>query len=229
MKISADFQPEEDKYKMASKRGEDTSALENSGLLGEAKTYFKRMEGGDEETLSMWRRFRALSIEQYKLTYSRLNIHFTEYVGESQVRQEVMNELEQHLLEKGVATQDRGATIVDFTKPGAKERDVAIIRNRNGTSNYLLRDIGAAVQRYRQYHMESMYYVVMSEQETHLRRLFKILELLGEPYSNIANKSKHISYGKVSNCRARHDEFEPKSHFITDHGDVDSTWYRQVS
>ncbi|KAL1848702.1 hypothetical protein VTK73DRAFT_10091 [Phialemonium thermophilum] len=51
--ISADLQPEKDAYKSAGKRGEDTSALESQGLLGEAKVYFKRMEHGDEEAIQL--------------------------------------------------------------------------------------------------------------------------------------------------------------------------------
>lgn len=83
VQISADFKPEEDEYKAVAKRGEDTSKLEEQGLLGEAKSYFKRMEDGDEEALSLWRRFRALSIEKYQELYSHLNISFTDYLGES--------------------------------------------------------------------------------------------------------------------------------------------------
>lgn len=52
VKTSADFQPEEDEFKAAGKRGEDTAILESRGLLGEVKAYFKRMEDGDEEALA---------------------------------------------------------------------------------------------------------------------------------------------------------------------------------
>jgi arginyl-tRNA synthetase len=147
VKISADFKPEEDEYKAAGKRGEDTAILENQGLLGEAKAYFKRMEDGGEEALALWRKFREISVEKYKTTYARLNIHFTDYSGESTVSRETMEMAEQVLLEKGIAERDNGAVLIDFKKHGAKKLDVALIRNRNGTSNYLLRDIGAAIQR----------------------------------------------------------------------------------
>lgn len=59
VKINAKFKPEEEAYKEASKRGDDTAVLESQGLLGEAKNYSKRMENGDEELLALWREFRA--------------------------------------------------------------------------------------------------------------------------------------------------------------------------
>ncbi|KAI1500274.1 arginyl-tRNA synthetase [Biscogniauxia marginata] len=203
VKISADFQPEEDEFKAAGKRGEDTSELESKGLLGEAKAYFKRMEDGDEEALQLWRRFRSLSIKRYNETYARLNIHFTDYSGESQVKQETMEKAEKILTDRGVTEIDKDASIIDFEKHGAKKLGVAIIRNRNGTSNYLLRDVGAAIQREDTYHFDEMLYVVMSEQETHLNRLFKILDLMGERYSTWSKKMKHITFGKVIGMSTR--------------------------
>lgn len=116
VRISADFQPEEDEFKAAGKRGEDTAKLESQGLLGEAKTYFKKMEDGNEEALQLWRRFRELSIERYKATYARLNIRFTDYSGESQVRQETMKKAEDTLGSRGISETDEGAVIVDFKK-----------------------------------------------------------------------------------------------------------------
>lgn len=104
---------------------------------------------------------------------------------------------ERILLEKGIAEQDNGAVLIDFKKHGAKKLDVAMVRNRNGTSNYLLRDIGAAIQRHQTYNMDKMIYVVMSEQEAHLQRLFKILDLMGGEYAALARKIQHVTFGKV--------------------------------
>lgn len=195
VKISALIKPEEDKIKTARKEGKDAR------LLGEARSYFKRMEEGDEELLTLWRRFRALSIERYKATYARLNIYFDEYSGESQVKPESMARAESILQEKGISEVDQGATIIDFKKHGAPKLDVAIIRNKNGTTNYLLRDVGAAIECWEKYRFDRMIYVVMSEQDIHLRRLFKILELTG--YGEGASRTGHVNFGKVQGMSTR--------------------------
>ncbi|KAH8893655.1 arginyl-tRNA synthetase [Thozetella sp. PMI_491] len=203
VKISADFKPEDDAYKAAAKLGQDTAKLETQGLLGEAKAYFKRMEDGDEEALALWRRFRALSIEKYKETYARLNIHFTDYSGESKAKKETMETAERLLNDRGIIEPKDGAWIVDFNKHGTKGYGVAIARNRNGTSNYLLRDIGTAIQRDEEYVFDEALYVVMSEQEMHLKRLFKVLELMGGEHAALSKKMKHISFGKVNGMSTR--------------------------
>ena len=161
------------------------------------------MEDGDEEALSLWRRFRDLSIEKYKSTYSRLNIFFDEYSGESQVKQESMEKAEAILREKGVSEVSDGATVIKFEKFKAKDLQTAIIRNRNGTSNYLLRDIGAAIQRWETYNFDRSIYVVMSEQTTHLQRLFKTMQLLGPPYEEASKRMEFIPFGKVAGMSTR--------------------------
>jgi arginyl-tRNA synthetase len=80
---------------------------------------------------------------------------------------------------------------------------VAIIRNRNNTTNYILRDVGGAIQCYEQFNFDEMIYVVMSEKDVHLQRLFKILELMGGPYEEMAKRVHHMIFGKVMGMSTR--------------------------
>lgn len=203
VKISALFKPEEDACKLARKNGEDVTELETSGLLGEVKDYFKAMEEGDKEKLALWERFRTMSIERYKLSYSRLNIVFDEYSGESQIKTSSMNDAEAILKDRGAAEMNEGATIVDFAKQGAPKLDRSILRNNNGTTNYLLRDVGAAIERAEKFSFDKMIYVVMSQQDVHLARLFKILELMGGKYKEISDKLQHVNFGAVKGMSTR--------------------------
>lgn len=203
VKASALLKPEEEAYKEAKKAGKDTSQLEATGLLGRSKAYFRRMEEGDEDALKLWRRFRDISIEKYKVSYSRLNVFFDVYSGESGVMPSSIDKAEAILSEKGITENDQGAVIIDFKKHGAPKLDVAIIRNRNDTTTYLLRDVGGAIQRYEQFGFDEMIYVVMSEQDVHLQRLFKILQLMGGPYEEMAKRMHHVTFGKVMGMSTR--------------------------
>ncbi|KAL9108172.1 MAG: hypothetical protein Q9227_007026 [Pyrenula ochraceoflavens] len=219
VKISNDFKPEDDAFKAAGKRGEDTSQLETTGLFGQVKKYFKSMEEGDQEALALWKRFRDMSIEKYKTSYSRLNVEFDEYSGESTVKPSTMQEAEEVLKQKGLIEIDQGAEIIDFKKHGSKKLEKAIVRNRNGTTTYLLRDIGAAIERYRQYHFDSMVYVVMAEQDIHLQRFFKILELMGGEYKTISSRCQHVNYGKVMGMSTRRGTVKFLDDILRDVGD----------
>jgi arginyl-tRNA synthetase len=161
------------------------------------------MEAGDEEALAVWRRFRNLSIEKYKVTYARLGIQFDVYGGESQVKSESIERAEKTLKENGITEFNRGATILNFKNHGAKKLETAVIRNRNGTTNYLLRDIGSSIERWETYRPDKNIYVIMSEQDLHVARNFKATELLGGEFAQAAKTMQHVNFGKVQGMSTR--------------------------
>lgn len=176
-----------------------------SGESGESKTddearaYFKRMDDGDEEALALWRKFRDLSIVKYKDTYGRLNVEYTEYSGESQVSKERMEEVTKIFQEKGLAEEDKGALLIDLTKHN-KKLGKAIVRKKDGTTLYLTRDVGAAIDRYEKYKFDKMIYVISSQQDLHTAQFFKILELMDFEW---AKNLVHINYGLVQGMSTR--------------------------
>ena len=72
--------------------------------------------------------------------------------------------------------------------------------NVDGTSIYLTRDIGGAIERYDKYKFDKMIYVVSAQQDLHLAQFFKVLELMGYPW---AQNLMHINYGLVQGMSTR--------------------------
>ncbi|KUJ19230.1 putative Arginyl-tRNA synthetase, cytoplasmic [Mollisia scopiformis] len=205
VKISAELADEKAKITALEKEGKDASELKNEGLDEQARRYFKAMVDGDEKAVALWARFRGLSIKRYKETYARLNIHFDDYSGESQVKQERMDFAAQKMADMGVSEESEGAVIVDFSKhvPGkpGKSLERPIIKKKDGTALYLTRDISEMMQREDKYHFDEMIYVVASQQDLHLKQLFKIIELMG--YKDLAKKCQHINFGMVLGMSTR--------------------------
>ncbi len=52
-------------------------------LVDEARSWFNKMEHGDEEALSIWQWFKDISLVEYKRTYDLLGMDFDYYLGES--------------------------------------------------------------------------------------------------------------------------------------------------
>ncbi|KAI4187329.1 MAG: hypothetical protein L6R41_002871 [Letrouitia leprolyta] len=216
VEINKISKPEEDEIKEKKQEleqlladGKDTAQiekvieqLESKSVNEKARQYFKRMENGDEAALATWKRFRDLSIDRYKKTYSRLNIHYDYYSGESQVEMYRMERAAKRLEESGVSEDSKGAVVVDLTKnPKTKKLGKALVRKKDGSSLYLTRDIGEAVKRHELYKFDKMLYVVASQQDLHLAQLFKILELMG--HQDIAEKCLHINFGMVLGMSTR--------------------------
>lgn len=203
--INKDMSAEKDQIKALEDAGQDASELKNEGLDEQARRYFKAMVDKDEKALAQWARFREMSIKRYKETYARLNIHFDDYSGESQVKEEKMEFMANKMAETGISEVSEGAVIVDFSKhvPGkaGKSLERPIIRKKDGTALYLTRDISEIMQREEKYHFDHMIYVVASQQDLHLKQLFKIVELIG--YKELAAKVQHINFGMVLGMSTR--------------------------
>ncbi|KAI8367207.1 hypothetical protein EDC96DRAFT_507292 [Choanephora cucurbitarum] len=171
-------------------------AKEDPAIDDEARAYFKTMEDGSEEALALWRRFRDLSIVKYREIYARLNIQFDVYSGESQVG-EGMTKALQMLEECNLLEESEGAKIINMEKYNL---GTAVVQKRDGTTLYLTRDIGAAAERFEKYKFDKMIYVVASQQDLHLKQLFKTLELLKFEW---ANRLEHVNFGMVLGMSTR--------------------------
>ena len=216
VEINKVSKPEEDEtaekkkeLQEAKAKGQDPSDLESQIMDLESKStnekarkYFKRMEDGDKEALALWKRFRDLSIDKYKKTYARLNIRYDYYSGESQIKPESMEAAAEQLEKTGVSQKSEGAVLVDLTKdPKTKKLGKALVKKRDGSTLYLTRDIGAAVERWQKFQFDQMIYVVASQQDLHLAQLFKILELMG--HDDIQKRCQHVNFGMVLGMSTR--------------------------
>ena len=189
-------------------KNEDVTDLETElGPLVEAseddraRKYFKSMEDGDPDALALWKQFRDMSIDKYKVTYSRLNIEFDDFDGEASVDTDMIRRVTKELAEKNVSEESEGAVIIDFTKHGAKKLGKAILQRKDGTPLYLTRDIAMIRQRWEKYHFDKLIYVVASQQDLHLAQFFKVTEVSG--HREISDRCEHINFGLVKGMSTR--------------------------
>jgi arginyl-tRNA synthetase len=196
------FQPEQTASKQArdeaAKEGKDEGEaqadIESKGIFAERNEAFKKLEEGDEEVKSFWERVRSVMVKDYIGFYERLGIRFDEYSGESQVSAETMIEVEQMLKDKNITEESAGAWMIDMMKLGAKAGH-AIVRDRSGSSTYLLRDLAAVLERSRKYQFDKMIYVVASDNSVHFSQLIKIVEALDK---DLSSKLQHVKFSESS-------------------------------
>ena len=159
-------------------------------LAAEAREWSKKIESGDSYAVGLFDKFKAITLEQAKAVYRRLNIEFDSYLGESFYVDKVAG-VEEKLRAKNLLQTSDGAQVVML----GDDMPPAIIRRSDGASLYVARDLAAAYYRHATYGFDKCLYVVASHQALHFKQLFKVLELLGEPW---ASDMVHVSYGMVS-------------------------------
>ncbi|XP_048662664.1 probable arginine--tRNA ligase, mitochondrial isoform X1 [Marmota marmota marmota] len=174
-------------------------AADNKNIAKLAHEFFQRLELGDIQALSLWQRFRDLSIEEYIRIYQRLGIYFDEYSGESFYReksQEVLKLLESKgLLQKTI----KGTAIVDLSGNGDSSSICTVMRS-DGTSLYATRDIAAAIDRMDKYNFDTMIYVTDKGQKKHFQQVFQMLKIMGYDW---AERCQHVPFGVVQGMKTR--------------------------
>ncbi|KAI1611969.1 arginyl-tRNA synthetase [Exophiala viscosa] len=179
------------------------NVVDHATISTEKDQFFKKMEDGDPDALAMWRMFREACVTSYTGLYARLNIKFDHYSGESEVDAKTIIDVEDMLKEKDAYRESDGAWVIDFEKHGYKGHRTAIARFSNGTTSYLLRDIAAVLERYKNYSFDKMIYVVSAKQDTHFHQVFNALELMG--HAELASKLQHVSFGKLQGLSPKTD------------------------
>ena len=124
-------------------------------------------------------------------TYSRLGIDSEKDYYESQEYKKGKAIVEiGH--QSGVFQKDEtGAIYIDLTDKGL---DKKFLQRSNGTSLYITQDMALVKQRFDDYHMDKMIYVVGDEQNYHFKVLKYIMEAMKEDFSK---DIYHLSYGMV--------------------------------
>lgn len=156
-------------------------------ITDEGRKWFKALEDGNEEAVSLWKRFTEVSLKEFNKTYKLLGVDkFDSYAGESFYNDKmdsVVEELEQkHLLEV-----DAGASIVrlDNMPP-------ALIKRSDGATLYITRDLAALFYRKKTYNFTEALYCVGNEQTLHFNQLNAVVEKMGYDF-----RATHIGFGMV--------------------------------
>ena len=166
-------------------------AARKAPLILEAQDMLRRWEAKDSETVALWEMMNGWVYDGFDVTYKRLGVAFDRVYYESQTylsgREIVLEGLRKGIFYR----KDDGSVWVDLTGDGLDEK---LLLRSDGTSVYMTQDIGTACQRFSEYNIDELVYVVGNEQNYHFQVLSLVLDKLGYPW---AKSLKHLSYGMV--------------------------------
>lgn len=181
---------EEVSYLLAQGKTEEEAKAE-APILKDAQEMLRKWEAGDDEVVGLWKTMNQWVYDGFEETYQKLGVDFDKNYYESNtylLGKDVVAEG----LEKGVFyRKDDGSVWIDLTDDGLDEK---IVLRSDGTAVYMTQDIGTAIQRVRDFHIDGMVYTVGNEQDYHFKVLFLILKKLGYEW---ADNMYHLSYGMV--------------------------------
>ncbi len=169
----------------------EEEAKASAPLMVEAREMLRRWEEGDPEVRALWEKMNQWVYDGFDVSYNRMGVGFDKIYYESTTyldgKAKVLEGLEKGLLYK----KEDGSVWADLTNEGL---DHKLLLRSDGTSVYMTQDIGTAKQRFDDYAIDRMIYVVGNEQNYHFQVLSILLDRLGFKWGK---DLVHFSYGMV--------------------------------
>jgi len=160
-------------------------------IIIEAQEMLRKWEAKDPEVYALWQEMNQWVYDGFDQTYSALGIQFDKVYHESETYL-LGKSIVQEGLAKGIfVKKDDGSVWIDLTSDGLDEK---LLLRSDGTSVYITQDIGTALQRFNEFHLDDHIYVVGNEQEYHFNVLKLVMKKLGYSW---ADHLYHLSYGMV--------------------------------
>ena len=170
----------------------EEDVVNKSKLLLEAKEMLIKWENDDKEVRNLWEKMNNWVYSGFAKTYLDLGISFDKNYYESETYLLGKNIIEKALQENIFFKKEDSSVWVDLSDYGLDQK---LLLRSDGTAVYITQDIGTAIERYNDFKLNNMIYVVGNEQDYHFSILFKILKKLGYKWSE---NCFHLSYGMVN-------------------------------
>jgi len=164
-----------------------------------------KLQQGDEENLKIWEICVELSKKGLQSIYTRLDVSFDHWLGESFYNQQLAETVDK-LVSENLAKESEGAMCVfsggalaDKKDPFRINRDgewqdfPMIIKKKDGGFNYATTDLATVDYRLAEWDADKILYVVDARQAGHFKQLFDITERRG-----VDVELEHVSFGTIN-------------------------------
>jgi arginyl-tRNA synthetase len=170
----------------------------DEGFAERSRRRVVALQGGDPESLRLWRVLVDESLTYFERVYRLLGVSLQpeDVVGESWYNP-LLDRVVEDLDDAGLLVESDGAQCV--FPPGFQNREGAplplIVRKRDGGYGYAATDLAAVRDRVGTLHCDRLYYVVGAPQAQHLEMVFAVARLAG--WAPDAVDLVHVGFGSV--------------------------------
>ena len=132
-----------------------------------------KLQSGVRGYRALWKHIINVSVNDLKKNYSKLNVEFDLWKGESDVH-DIIPEMVAYMKDNGYAHLSEGALVVDVKEEtDTKEIPPCMILKSDGASLYNTTDLATIMERMKLYHPDELIYVVDKRQELYFEQVFR--------------------------------------------------------
>ena len=180
-------------YRSARKKFDESEEFQNR-----ARTRVVALQGGDAETLRLWKLLVTESTRYFQIIYETLGVMLqdSDVMGESAYNS-LLPQVAQRLSDLGLLTNSDGADVVfpeGFTNRENQPLPL-IIRKTDGGYNYATSDLACVIDRVERLDASLLLYVVGSPQAQHLQMVSAVAKQAG--WLQKPREMVHVAFGNV--------------------------------
>jgi arginyl-tRNA synthetase len=148
-------------------------------ILEAARAELVRLQQGDHENVTLWKKFIEVSMVEFEGIYKRLGVSFDVVLGESFYNSRLPATVEL-LRQQGIAEPSEGAVVVFFTKErDGEDMPPFLVLKGDGGFNYGTTDVAGVLYRIETWSPSRIIIVTDERQQLHFRQLFATARRLG--------------------------------------------------
>jgi arginyl-tRNA synthetase len=177
------------------RKGDDLTR-EDPEAMEEARNELVRLQGGDAESITLWEKITALSLDALQNIYNRLGVTYDFVLGESFYRKKV-DAVYRELTEHGIAEESDGALVVFHPEHPRFRTQPFIVRKSDGASNYASTDLATMLYRLEHFQAEIIVILTDTRQDDHFEQLALTTARWFEKTGRTMPAFHHITFGTI--------------------------------
>jgi len=186
-------------YRAAKKRFD-----ESTEFADRARGLVVKLQAGDAECMTLWTRFKDISLSHCQKTYELLNVKLTmaDVMGESAYNDDLANVVSD-LKAKGLLVESNGAQCVflEEFKTADGEPLPVIVQKADGGYLYATTDLAAVRYRSNVLHADRALYFVDQRQALHFQQVFEVARRAG--FITHPMQTEHMGFGTMNGADGR--------------------------
>jgi len=174
----------------------DAATREDPAALEEARQELVRLQAGDPESMALWKKVNALTLDALNKVYQQLGIRYDAVLGESFYRDKV-EQVYRELSAQQLAEMSDGALVVFHPEHPRFKTQPFIVRKSDGASNYATTDLATMLYRLEHFEADTIIIVTDSRQGDHFQQLELTTRKWFERTDRRMPEFHHVTFGTI--------------------------------
>ena len=166
-------------------------ATTDSAIADRAREELAKLQQGDAANTALWNEFMQVSRQAFERIYTRLNVKFDHWLGES-FYNSMLAGVVQELRAKNLARPSEGAICIFYDEDTDLAGTPFLIQKQDGAFLYATTDLATIKYRAETFQPNRIVYVTDSRQQLHFRQLFAAAQSWGQ-----AMALEHVWFGTI--------------------------------